>query len=392
MTQLITPFAKLTLRRLPYRKNETLRAWDAADELLLSHIAENTDLLGMDSNNTMPRILIVNDNFGALACSLSRFSPSSWSDSFLAHQATQCNTEYNHLATVPSCIASIDTPAQQYDFVLLKIPKTLALLEHQLILLRQRVHANTQIIAAGMVKHFNKSHQALFERYIGATTTSRAVKKSRLLFAQAQANYEGISSPYPTQFYHEQLQLTLTNHANVFSRERLDIGARFMIEQFQHLPSADRSTQRIVDLGCGNGVLGIMAKKQIEQHNKQHGCEVHFVDESYMALQSARANVVKAFANDTRCQFHISDCLEQVQVDAVDLILCNPPFHQQHAIGSHIANRMFQHSQSALRRGGQLWVVANRHLGYHIALKRLFADVELAAGNAKFVVLVATYR
>jgi 16S rRNA (guanine1207-N2)-methyltransferase len=45
----------------------------------------------------------------------------------------------------------------------------------------------------------------------------------------------------------------------------------------------------------------------------------------------------------------------------MDLILCNPPFHQQNTIGSHIAMRMFKQArQVVLRSGGELWVIGNR--------------------------------
>jgi 23S rRNA (guanine1835-N2)-methyltransferase len=43
-----------------------------------------------------------------------------------------------------------------------------------------------------------------------------------------------------------------------------------------------------------------------------------------------------------------------------------------------------------LKVDGELWVVGNRHLDYHIKLKRWFKRVELAASNTKFVVLKAT--
>jgi 16S rRNA G1207 methylase RsmC len=59
-------------------------------------------------------------------------------------------------------------------------------------------------------------------------------------------------------------------------------------------------------------------------------------------------------------------------------------------VGDQIALRMFRQSYRALRKGGELWVIGNRHLGYHVSLKHLFASVELVASNKKFVVLRAS--
>lgn len=53
---------------------------------------------------------------------------------------------------------------------------------------------------------------------------------------------------------------------------------------------------------------------------------------------------------------------------------------------------MFTGARRALRPGGELWVVGNRHLGYHVQLKRIFGNCELVVGNPKFVILKAVKR
>ena len=75
---------------------------------------------------------------------------------------------------------------------------------------------------------------------------------------------------------------------------------------------------------------------------------------------------------------------------SADLILCNPPFHQQQIVGDAVSWRMFQQACKVLRPGGSLWVVGNRHLGYHTKLRRLFGNGEVIASNPKFVILRAT--
>jgi len=70
-------------------------------------------------------------------------------------------------------------------------------------------------------------------------------------------------------------------------------------------------------------------------------------------------------------------------------VVNNPPFHEKHAICDTIASQMFTESRDVLRRGGELWVVGNRHLDYQAKLKGLFGNCELVAGNPRFVVLMA---
>ena len=53
---------------------------------------------------------------------------------------------------------------------------------------------------------------------------------------------------------------------------------------------------------------------------------------------------------------------------------------------------MFASAKKALKQGGELWVVGNRHLGYHTKLKRLFGNYINVASNRKFVILKAIKR
>ena len=91
-TDFKTPFGTFLLQRLPYRKRELLRAWDAADEHILNHIADNTLL------ENKPRILIINDNFGALSIALHEASPCAMSDSWLSQQGTKNNLKNNQIS------------------------------------------------------------------------------------------------------------------------------------------------------------------------------------------------------------------------------------------------------------------------------------------------------
>ena len=63
------------LERIPNTKVGDLRAWDAADELLVQFIFD--EKLATENSS----ILIVNDAFGALSVALSKLSIHNWSDS-----------------------------------------------------------------------------------------------------------------------------------------------------------------------------------------------------------------------------------------------------------------------------------------------------------------------
>ena len=372
MPLLETPFAQLDLIRQPEQPNEPLQAFDAADEYLLNYLAEQQPTV-------QTRVLVLNDSFGALAASLvGKTQVTSSGDSFLAFQGLEKNLLRNSHAfdAVPK------VPANQpftgpFDRVLIRVPKTLALLEEQLIRLQGQLAPGAQVVAAAMIKHLPRAAGDLLERYIGPVHASLAVKKARLLIATAEARVAAVS-PYPTRYQLDTPAIELLNHANVFCREGLDIGTRAFLP---HLPM-NLGAARVADLGCGNGVLAIASALQ------NPDAQYTLVDESFMAVQSAAENW-RAALGDRDVTVRAGDGLAEQESQSLDVVLCNPPFHQQQVVGDFLAWRMFQQAREALVVGGALYIVGNRHLGYHSKLARLFRGVEQVAATPKFVILKA---
>lgn len=354
-----------------------MRAWDAADEYLLNSLAEQSLPRQGD------RVLIVNDSFGALAVALNAFHPQSLSDSWLCHAATKKNLQANSLAE--ECVELVDSmslaerSAGPLDLVLIKVPKTLALLEDELIRLAPWLSPQTQVIVAGMVKGMPSSVWKLLERFCGPTTTSLAKKKAKLIFVSPSQQTAATKSPYPVCYQLEGTTHRICNHANVFSRDSLDIGTRFFL---QHLPQ-NLGAKQVIDLGCGNGVVGLICAERNPE------AQLYFVDESFMAVASAHENFLHNLGAQREAHFHVGDGLTDFSAGSADIILCNPPFHQGSTVGDQIARRMFIQSHKVLRAGGELWVIGNRHLGYHKILKKMFGNCEMLASNAKFVILRA---
>ncbi|MBK4990842.1 methyltransferase [Pseudomonas sp. S36] len=372
MPLLTTPFAALDLIRQPEQANDPLQAFDAADEYLLEQLHQQVPQAGW-------RVLVLNDSFGALAASLAgHVQVVSSGDSHLAHLALGKNLVRRGLSfdSVPFIPASEHWQGE-FDRVLIRVPKTLALLEEQLIRLQGHLAPGAQVMAGAMVKHLPRAAGELMEKYIGPVQASLAQKKARLLTA-TPAQQPLACSPYPSRYRLEAPALELVNHANVFCREGLDIGTRAFLP---HLPG-NLGSARVADLGCGNGVLAIASAMA--------NPDAHYilVDESYMAVQSAQENWQSALG-ERPATFLAGDGLAGVEKQSLDVVLCNPPFHQQQVVGDFLAWRMFQQAREALVVGGALYIVGNRHLGYHSKLARLFRGVEQVAATPKFVVLKA---
>ncbi len=381
----VSPVGSLQLERYPQSSDRSLRAWDAADEYLLDYLVEQ----GMADTNSRQgegkRALLVNDTFGAMSCALAacRYDVYHWSDSLLSQLAVSVNFKRNDLDPDPHFVESTDAPPGIFELVLIKVPKTTALLEDQLLRLRAHVGRSSVIVAAGMVRNLGRSSFQSFEKILGPFTTSLARKKARLIFASVDPSLVPPPDLYPTEFTDAEVGFPLFGYANVFSRHRLDAGARHFLQHFNQLPEA----ASVIDLGCGNGVLGITYQRAYP------GAQLCFVDESFMAIKSTRHGYLHQFSSAAcNARFVVNDGLYNFADDSVDLILCNPPFHQQHTIDEQTARAMFIESKRCLRQHGELWVVANRHLRYQVSLKHLFGQCAVVAAGPRFTLFRARKR
>ncbi|GAA3047398.1 methyltransferase [Streptomyces glomeratus] len=374
--RMTTPWGAYTLTRFPEDPRDRLRAWDASDAYLLRHLAASGTPLG-------GAVVVLGDRWGALTTALAKHRPTQISDSFLAREATRANLDRNGVGPdAVRLLTTQDAPPSRIDVLLVRVPKSLALLEDQLHRLAPGVHEGTVVVGTGMVKEIHTSTLKLFERILGPTRTSLAEQKARLIFCTPDPALEPGTNPWPNRYRLPDgigalSGRTVTNHAGVFCADRLDIGTRFFLG---HLPQG-RGAERIVDLGCGNGVVGLAAALG------DPGAEVLFVDESYQAVASAEATYRDNA--EGKAEFRVGDGLSGVPAGSVDLVLNNPPFHSHQATTDATAWRMFTGARRALRPGGELWVIGNRHLGYHVKLRRLFGNGEVVASDAKFVVLRA---
>lgn len=372
-TELTLHDQTFTLHRFPPRSNETLQAWDAGDEYLITHI----ESLSLTPNK---HILILNDHFGALSCWFSKsHRVTVMSDSFVAHQAIQQNLTANGCPSVTLTSTMAKIP-EDIDLVLMQIPRNNRHLVWQLSQLRHTLPNDCPVIAVNKAKEIHTSTLQLFVKYLGQTQTSLAWKKHRLIFSQANAKPIEPVSPN-TVWKVDSHPIELINLPNVYAGEKLDQGARFLLN---YLP-IDDTIQTVIDLGCGNGVLSV----KLGQQNPQ--AKLTCVDESFMAVESARQNLLNNLMPNHPFECLVNNCLDGFEDHCTQLVVCNPPFHQQQAITDHIAWQMFCDSKRVLIKEGKLLVIGNRHLGYDIKLKRLFgkAQVKTVASNTKFVILQA---
>jgi 16S rRNA (guanine1207-N2)-methyltransferase len=162
----------------------------------------------------------------------------------------------------------------------------------------------------------------------------------------------------------ERIEILLETLPGVFSAKKLDAGSQFLLEALPRY-IGHKPPRRVVDLGCGTGVLGIAAATLWPE------TRVLLADADARAVECARMNVERLGLAD-RCEVVWWDAREPTPDSRFDLALVNPPFHRR---GSEVdlgpAQSLFESLHSWIKPGSRALLVANRTLPYERPLEEI---------------------
>lgn len=165
--------------------------------------------------------------------------------------------------------------------------------------------------------------------------------------------------------------LTLFSLPGVFSANELDGGTALL------LSTLDQPIQgRVLDLGCGVGVIGA----SIKQKNPQ--VELVMSDIHAMAIASSQRTLSE---NQLHGTVVASDVFSHIE-GKFDLIISNPPFHDGIDTAYRAVGELIAQAKNHLHSGGELRIVANAFLPYPDLLDKHFGQHQVLAKNGKFKV------
>jgi 16S rRNA (guanine1207-N2)-methyltransferase len=165
--------------------------------------------------------------------------------------------------------------------------------------------------------------------------------------------------------------LGLTSDAGTFSHGRIDSGSRLLAEKMQLGSARD-----ILDLGCGWGILGIMAARITPD------AHVVMVDVNPRACELAVANAAANGAANV--EVLCGDAPEALGERTFDAVITNPPIRA----GKAGLMRLLADAAGRLREGGSLWLVIRTDKG----AKSLTRDLGQWFASVQTVEMRAGYR
>ena len=164
----------------------------------------------------------------------------------------------------------------------------------------------------------------------------------------------------------------LWTQPGIFSWDRIDAGSALLLK---HLP---KLRGRGADLGCG---LGILAAAALASPAVEH---ITLIDMDRRAVTMAEHNIA-----DPRAAFLWADVRDALPVSQLDFIIMNPPFHEAGLEDKTLGQAFIERAAKLLKRGGNCWLTANRHLPYEALLGQCFTRHELVAQEDGFKIYAA---
>ncbi|RLE77429.1 MAG: 16S rRNA methyltransferase [Thermoprotei archaeon] len=180
---------------------------------------------------------------------------------------------------------------------------------------------------------------------------------------------------YKIQTTIKKFSITLYTSSGVFSARRIDPGTFLLAETM-----IIKNGWRILDLGCGYGVLGILAAKLAP-----HGL-VYMVDINKQAVRLAKLNA--KLNNVKNVKILWGNLYKPVKNETFNTIISNPP----QAAGLDTLKVIIRDSLKHLDKGGLLQIVAKHRKGgarLHALMKKYFGNVKVLARKAGYRVYIS---
>tara|TARA_R110002111_G_scaffold117466_2_gene179497 strand:- start:74368 stop:74940 length:573 start_codon:yes stop_codon:yes gene_type:complete len=167
---------------------------------------------------------------------------------------------------------------------------------------------------------------------------------------------------------HQNQHFTFESSPELFSPKNLDRGTEAMLSTVSFEPG-----QRVLDLGCGYGVVGILAAKRVGAEN------VVMTDIEQTAVKIAQRNAERNQVAGVKI-IH-SDGLQDHHETDFDWILSNPPYHEDFSTAKNFIMKGF----NRLKIGGHMVMVTRRRLWYQKKLTSIFGGTEVQEIDGYFV-------
>ncbi len=171
------------------------------------------------------------------------------------------------------------------------------------------------------------------------------------------------------------MSLAFETREGLFSPAHADHGTLAMLSYADFQPG-----MRVLDLGCGWGLVGIAAAKMCGAEN------VWMADIDPLAVESARENAARNGVSGAH--FCVSDGFSGIDAAGFDIILSNPPYQSDFSVAKGFIEKGF----NRLKIGGRMLMVTKREGWYRNKFTAIFGGVRVFRRDGYFVFVAERRR
>ena len=259
----------------------------------------------------------------------------------------------------------------QADLIVYYWTKNKQEVNFQLLQLLAQAPIGQEILIIGENRCGVRSVEKTLEHYGEIAKIDSARRCGLYHFSLQNKPYFELKNFWKTYQHPTLKDLTIYSLPGVFSAAELDTGTELLLSTIDN-----KIKGKVLDLGCGAGVIGSMIKK------RSPNAQITMTDIHAMALESARKTVSE---NQLQGKVYASDVFSDIE-GKFDLIISNPPFHDGIDTAYRAVTELINQAKWHLNQGGELRIVANAFLPYPELLRQHFGDYNVLAQTGKFKV------
>ncbi|CAL4326390.1 16S rRNA (guanine(1207)-N(2))-methyltransferase RsmC [Buchnera aphidicola] len=271
---------------------------------------------------------------------------------------------YNNLLVSDDMVKNCDT-------IIYYWPKNKSEAQFQFINLISCLPINTQIFIVGDNSSGIKSAPLILKKWITLYKIDNA-KHSILMTGLLERKKKFILEDFFKTHVWE--NFSIKSLPGVFGNKKIDEGSKLLVSTF-----SKNITGKILDVGCGTGFLSVSLL------HRAPNVMITLIDNNIVALKCSEATLdINKLSGRVLCSDFYSNISEKF-----DLIISNPPFHDDLKVNFDIVKKIVCDSVKHLNFRGELRFVTNSCFNYHFLLKKMFKKYFIITRTNKYKIYQA---
>ncbi len=179
----------------------------------------------------------------------------------------------------------------------------------------------------------------------------------------------------------------------LYGWNKVDQGSLFLIDTIiNDLPRINAKPARVLDLGCGYGYLSLSILNAMNDGSIADVEELIATDNNAAAVLATTQNISQHPSAESLSYYVVADNCAAGISTPVDLLICNPPFHQGFDNCRNLTKLFLNTTKRLLAKNGVAYFVVNSFIPLDSLASDIFKYVTVLRNNRQFKVIRVSHH